>query len=97
MLLGTLYWQLISNKQTKRENTGRLTNQVKIMIYSTNVYCQIALNRYHSWLVGHVCIVVPIWQSLLCKACLKHPVELLEIESLSMSRQHYFGISMTRV
>ena len=34
MLLGTLYWQLMSNKQTKRENSGRLTNQVKIMIYS---------------------------------------------------------------
>ena len=36
MLLGTLYWQLMSNKQTKRENSGRFTNQVStgIMIYS---------------------------------------------------------------
>ena len=93
MLLGTLYWQLMSNKQTKRENSGRFTNQVSIMIYSI---MSIALNN-HSWLVGHVYIVVPVWLSQLCRACLKHPVELLEIESLSMSRQHYFGISTTRV
>ena len=74
-VLGTLYWQLLSSKLTKRENSGRFTNQVSIY----NVYCQIALNMYHSWRVGHMYMVVLIWQSQPCSACLKHPVELFEM------------------